>query len=58
MLMGVALPPTLYVNDPSLLIWNVDYDGITSDQQSIMYSPMVGGGEKSFLRSEINFFPL
>merc|ERR1719313_1989972 len=53
-LRGMVLPPALYLNDPSLKLWTSDDNAI---QQSVMFSPAVGGGEKSFLVSEVHLEP-
>jgi hypothetical protein len=53
-LRGMVLPPALYVNDPSLKLWTSDDNAI---EQSVMISPAVGGGEKSFLVSEVRLDP-
>lgn len=54
----LVLPPALYQNDPSLLVWSQGYDGIVGAKQVIESSPAVGAVLKTFVRSEINFFPI
>lgn len=50
----LELPPTLYENDASLLIWNQDYDGILGNVQSIEKSPTFEpGGFFSFWKSRV-----
>jgi hypothetical protein len=53
-LRGMVLPPALYLNDPSLKLWTSDDNAI---EQPVMFSPAVGGGEKSFLVSEVHLDP-
>lgn len=48
------LPPALYKDDGSLLIWNSDP---AAEKQSIQISPMVGGGVKTFVQSQVKFSP-
>merc|ERR1719261_1471360 len=50
----LQFPHSLYVNDPSLLIWNSDP---LAEKQSIMTSPAVGSGQKMFNRSQVVFQP-
>jgi hypothetical protein len=51
---NLQLPPALYVNDSSLLIWNSDAGAV---HQSIDKSPSVGGGVKTFTQAQIKFDP-
>mmetsp|Transcript_73562 Transcript_73562/g.157668 ORF Transcript_73562/g.157668 Transcript_73562/m.157668 type:complete len:1505 (-) Transcript_73562:114-4628(-) len=53
-LTNLKLPPALYANDISLRIWTSDSG---AQQQPIMVSPPLGGGVKSFIRSQVQFFP-
>eukprot|EP00392_Amoebophrya_sp_AT5.2_P004862 g4871.t1 len=53
----LQIPPAMYENDMSLLIWNRDWDGVESPQRSIMASNAINGGRKEFTRSEIKFSP-
>merc|ERR1719379_2585506 len=50
----LKLPPALYKNDKSLLIWNSDK---LAARQPIQLSPEVGKGAKFFHRSQIDFQP-
>mmetsp|Transcript_70728 Transcript_70728/g.165888 ORF Transcript_70728/g.165888 Transcript_70728/m.165888 type:complete len:1497 (+) Transcript_70728:104-4594(+) len=50
----LILPPALYVNDSSLLVWNSDPG---APQQSVDDSPLVGDGYKTFKRSQLGFEP-
>ncbi|CAE7696630.1 unnamed protein product [Symbiodinium pilosum] len=50
----LILPPALYVNDTSLLVWNSDPG---APQQPVDDSPMVGMGDKTFKRSQLGFEP-
>jgi hypothetical protein len=52
---GLTMPAALYVNDSSLLIWNSD-EGAA--KQPIDNSPEVGGSNKTFIRSQIEFSPM
>lgn len=54
-LLNLIMPPALYANDPSLLIWNSDPD---CERQPIKTSPEVGGGNKVFVLSKIEFSPM
>mmetsp|Transcript_85275 Transcript_85275/g.183927 ORF Transcript_85275/g.183927 Transcript_85275/m.183927 type:complete len:1534 (+) Transcript_85275:126-4727(+) len=51
---NLQMPPALYANDASLLLWNSDPD---APQQSCQISPEVGFGQKKFIRSQISFDP-
>lgn len=51
---NLFLPPALYANDSSLLIWNSDAG---AEHQSIDNSPAIGGGLKSFQQAQIKFNP-
>lgn len=51
----LIIPPALYVNDTSLLIWNSDPD---CPRQPIDMSPMVGNGAKTFILSKMQFAPM
>jgi hypothetical protein len=53
-LRGMQLPPALYENDPSIMLWTSDDNAIP---QPVLKSPPVGGGEKRFIVSEIGFQP-
>ncbi|CAD7955579.1 unnamed protein product [Amoebophrya sp. A120] len=53
----LQIPPAMYENDPSLLIWNRDWDGVESPKRSIMASTAINNGQKEFTRSEIRFSP-
>merc|ERR1719321_1240956 len=50
----MTLPPALYENDISLLIWNSD---LLATRQPIQLSPEVGDGRKEFVRSQVDFEP-
>lgn len=55
----MSLPPALYANDPSLLLWTSDPD---APQESVLTSPelcgkVCGGEQKTFGRSQIAFTP-
>mmetsp|Transcript_33263 Transcript_33263/g.88043 ORF Transcript_33263/g.88043 Transcript_33263/m.88043 type:complete len:1539 (-) Transcript_33263:138-4754(-) len=52
--MSLNMPAALYRNDASLLLWNSDPD---ANQQPCDVSPEVGGGQKTFIRSQISFDP-
>ncbi|CAD7927173.1 unnamed protein product [Amoebophrya sp. A25] len=56
-LVDLQIPPALYENDPSLLIWNQDWDGVESPKTSIMASAPINNGQKEFTRSEVKFSP-
>eukprot|EP00434_Breviolum_minutum_P028828 symbB.v1.2.025500.t2/scaffold2452.1/size150514/1 len=53
-LVELILPPALYANDTSLLVWNSDPG---APQQPIDDSPEVGNGDKTFKRSQLAFDP-
>lgn len=50
----LILPPALYENDSSLLIWNSDAG---AEHQSIDMSPSVANGVKTFTQAQIKFDP-
>jgi len=50
----LILPPALYANDTSLLVWNSDPG---APRQPVDDSPMVGMGDKTFRRSQLAFDP-
>jgi hypothetical protein len=51
---NLFLPPALYANDSSLIIWNSDAG---AEHQSIGNSPAIGGGLKNFSQAQIKFNP-
>ncbi|CAE8582734.1 unnamed protein product, partial [Polarella glacialis] len=53
-LLDLILPAALYANDSSLVIWNSDPG---APKQPVTMSPEVGGGIKTFLRSQLAFVP-
>jgi len=53
-LVELILPPALYANDTSLLVWNSDPG---APKQPIDDSPEVGNGDKTFKRSQLAFDP-
>ncbi len=54
---GLSLPPSLYEDDPSILVWNNDPFADDPDRkQSVLSSPRVGA-DKTFIRSELQYVP-
>lgn len=53
-LMSLILPPALYENDTSLLIWSSDFGAL---RQPITKSPELGQGRKTFVQSQVTFSP-
>jgi hypothetical protein len=52
--LGLIVPPALYENDESLLIWNSDYGAA---QQPVQSSPEIGDGYKTFVQSQVSYSP-
>ncbi|CAK0837271.1 unnamed protein product, partial [Prorocentrum cordatum] len=52
--LNLIVPPALYADDESLLIWNSDYGAV---RQPVQSSPEIGDGYKTFVQSQVSFSP-